>query len=50
MNHDLTSFAPNDSNLYLHFNSAGQLANPNFGFADYKFGHRIMEMGVKYSF
>ncbi len=50
MNHDLTSFTANDSNLYLHFNSAGQLANPNFGFADYKFGHRIIEMGVKYSF
>jgi hypothetical protein len=50
MNHDLTSFSANDSNLYLHFNSAGQLANPNFGIADYKMGHRIMEMGVKYTF
>jgi hypothetical protein len=50
MNHDLTSFAANDSNLYLTFNSAGQLANPNFGIAEYKMGHRIIEMGVKYSF
>jgi hypothetical protein len=50
MNHDLTSFSANDSNLYLHFNSAGQLTNPNFGVALYKMGHRIMEMGVKYSF
>jgi hypothetical protein len=63
LNHDLPSFTNGDNNLKLSFNSSGQLSNatdpshpcpgPNcqaFGYADYHFGHRIMEMGVRYSF
>ncbi|MGD0009044.1 MAG: carboxypeptidase-like regulatory domain-containing protein [Terriglobia bacterium] len=50
MNHDLRSFTSGDTNLYATFNAQGQLSNPNFGVAKYMFGHRIMEMGVKYSF
>jgi len=50
MNHDLRSFTSGDSNLHATFNAQGQLTNPNFGTAQYVFGHRLLEMGVKYSF
>jgi hypothetical protein len=63
LNHDLLSFSNGDNNLKLNFNSAGQLSNatdPNhacpgpscqaFGYSDYHYGHRILELGVKYSF
>jgi hypothetical protein len=50
MNHSLWSFSGNDSNLYLQFDADGVLKNPNFGVARYKYGHRILEFGVKYSF
>ncbi len=50
LNHDLPSFTTGDSNLHASFNAQGQLTNPNFGIAQYVFGHRIMEMGVKYTF
>ena len=50
MDHYLPSFTTNDSNLILHFDSAGAISNPNFGVAQYKYGHRIMEFGLKYSF
>ena len=59
LNHDLPSFTSGDSNLHANFNAQGQLTNnpllfPTttnpFGIAQYVFGHRIMEMGVKYSF
>ncbi|HXN47159.1 MAG TPA: carboxypeptidase-like regulatory domain-containing protein [Bryobacteraceae bacterium] len=63
MNHALLSFNNGDNNLKLNFNSAGQLSNltdtshacpgpacSEFGYADYHYGHRILELGVKYSF
>ena len=50
MNHDLPSFTSGDQNLYATFSAQGKLTTPNFGIAQYTFGHRIMEMGVKYSF
>lgn len=50
MNHDLPSFTAGDQKLYATFNAQGKLTTPNFGIAQYTFGHRIMEMGVKYSF
>jgi hypothetical protein len=50
LNHPLTSFRGNDSNLILNFDAAGKLTTPRFGYADYKFGHRIIELAVKYSF
>jgi hypothetical protein len=53
MNHDLPSFTTGDSGLHLNFDGNGKIIiNPSspFGIAQYVFGHRIMEMGVKYSF
>jgi Carboxypeptidase regulatory-like domain len=64
MNHALSSFSNGDNNLKLNFDSAtGKLQNATdtqhacpgpacaaFGYADYFYGHRILEMGVKYSF
>jgi hypothetical protein len=64
LNHDLLSFTNADNNLKLNFNSSGQVTNTTpdaqhpcpgptcqtFGYANYHFGHRILEMGVKYSF
>jgi hypothetical protein len=64
MNHALSSFSNGDNNLKLSFDSAtGKLTNATdtqhacpgpactaFGYADYFYGHRIVELGVKYSF
>jgi len=53
MNHDLPSFTSGDSGLHLNFDGNGKIIiNPSspFGIAQYVFGHRIMELGVKYSF
>jgi len=64
MNHPLLSFSNGDNNLKLSVDSSsGKLTNATdtshacpgpscgaFGFADYYYGHRIIEMGVKYSF
>src|SRR5262249_37985229 len=62
LNHDLLSFTNGDNNLKLNF-SKGTLSNATdtkhvcaglecqaFGFADYRYGHRILEVGAKYSF
>lgn len=49
LNHDLLSFTSNDNNLKLAIDATGQ-ANSNFGRADYHVGHRILEVGAKYSF
>jgi hypothetical protein len=50
LNHDLLSFTTNDSNLVAGFGANGKLSNTDFGVASHHFGHRIIEMGVKYSF
>jgi hypothetical protein len=50
MNHPLWSFTQNDSNLYLQFDADGVLKNKDFGVARYKYGHRILEFGLKYTF
>jgi hypothetical protein len=62
LNHPLLSFNNGDGNLKAQFGGSGQLNNltstnpcpgprcSEFGFADYHFGHRVLEMGVKYSF
>ena len=64
MNHALSSFNNGDNNLKLNFDSStGKLSNATdtthacpgpacaaFGYANYFYGHRILEMGVKYSF
>jgi hypothetical protein len=50
MNDPLWSF-PNGENLALSFDPAtGKVSNPNFGIAPVKQGHRIIELGVKFSF
>ncbi|HTS05340.1 MAG TPA: carboxypeptidase regulatory-like domain-containing protein [Candidatus Eisenbacteria bacterium] len=62
LNHDLLSFNNGDNNLKLSY-SNGVLSNatdPNhacpgiscqaFGYANYHYGHRILELGAKYSF
>jgi hypothetical protein len=64
LNHPLLSFNNGDNNLKAIFNSSGQLTNltsppsnpcpgpqcQTFGYADYHFGHRTLELGIKYSF
>jgi hypothetical protein len=54
LNHPLTSFNPNAGNLNLQFlpDASGKLvqSNSEFGVADTKFGHRIVELALKYSF
>jgi hypothetical protein len=63
MNHALPSFQGGDSNLKLNFTSAGVLSNatdsvnacpgPNcaaFGYDDYHYGQRRLEVSAKYSF
>jgi len=50
LNHPLTTFRPGDPNLHLAFDSNGVVNTPNFGIAQYKTGHRVMELAVKYFF
>jgi len=56
LNHTLLSFNGNDSNLSLNGNATDtQHACPGvscqeFGFADYHYGHRVIELAAKYSF
>jgi len=49
LNHPVRSFIQNDPALNLTFNSSGQLANTNFGYANYKVGHRILQGVIKFS-
>jgi len=57
LNHALQSFQVGDNNLALKFNADGTMKNPTggasintFGVANYKFGHRTLELMVKYFF
>jgi hypothetical protein len=50
LNHPLTSFRPGDSNFNLSLDANGKLSNPTFGYADYKLGHRVVELAIKYYF
>jgi hypothetical protein len=64
LNHSLTSFTSGDGNAKIPgYNSSGQITTAtgskypcpgpqctNFGYADYALGHRVLEMGVKYTF
>lgn len=50
LNHPLTSFSGSDPALKLHFDGNGNLLTQNFGIAQYKFGHRVVELGLKYTF
>jgi hypothetical protein len=50
LNHPLTSFINSDNNLNLSFDNSGKLSNSRFGYADWKIGHRIIQLAVKYNF
>lgn len=50
LNHPLTTFVNGDNNLNLNFNAAGKLSNQTFGFADWRTGHRIIQLAIKYYF
>jgi hypothetical protein len=54
LNHPLVSFNPNGNNLKLTMTKGvnGQYGNTNstFGFTDIKFGQRVVELAVRYSF
>jgi len=55
LNHPLPSFInAGDSNLKLTYNynatGAPTLANPTFGYADYKYGHRVIQLALKFYF
>ncbi|MDP8979180.1 MAG: carboxypeptidase-like regulatory domain-containing protein [Acidobacteriota bacterium] len=50
LNHPLTSFISGDNNFNLSFDNNGKLSNPRFGYADWKIGHRIIQLAVKYNF
>lgn len=50
LNHPLTSFRPGDNNFNLSLDANGKLSNPTFGYADYKLGHRVVELAIKYYF
>jgi len=50
LNHPLTTFHSGDGNLYLTYDATGHLQTQNFGVAQYKTGHRVIELSVKYLF
>ena len=50
LNHPLRSFQNGDPNLQLSFDPAGKLDNPRFGYADTKFGHRTVQLMLKFLF
>lgn len=50
LNHPLTSFRKGDSNLQLVYDAAGNMTNSNFGMANYKYGHRVVELAAKFMF
>lgn len=52
LNHPLTAFNPagGDSNLNLSFDSSGKLTNKNFGFANYLYGARSIQLVLKFYF
>jgi hypothetical protein len=52
LNHALPSFNPagGDTNLNLTLNAAGKLANPTFGYAQYRNGNRTVQFVFKFFF
>ncbi len=50
LNHPVRSFTNGDTNLNLTLTPDGQLANPRFGYADSKFGRRILQFALKFFF
>jgi hypothetical protein len=62
MNHALLSFSPGDNNAKVNYNSSGALSNATsnttcpgpscktFGYPDFHYGLRVIELSVKYTF
>jgi hypothetical protein len=50
LNHPNVSFTNGDNNLNLQFDENGNMTNNRFGFADAKFGRRIIQMAIKFYF
>ncbi|MDX2150188.1 MAG: carboxypeptidase-like regulatory domain-containing protein [Bryobacteraceae bacterium] len=50
LNHPLWSFQGNDANLYVSWNADGTVRNPRFGYADTKYGNRVVQLALKYTF
>ncbi len=50
LNHPLQSFQNGDPNLNLSFDPNGKMDNPRFGYVDTKFGHRTVQLLVKFVF
>lgn len=52
LNHPLESFTGNDANLKLNYGDGSNVPTnaPTFGFANYKYGNRIVELAIKYQF
>jgi len=50
LNHPLLTFVKQDPNLTIGFDSTGKPNNPNFGTANNKTGHRILQGAIKFSF
>ncbi len=50
LNHPVRSFTNGDTNLNLTFNPDGTLNNQRFGYADSKFGRRILQLALKFYF
>jgi hypothetical protein len=50
LNHPITSFVNGDNNLNLSFDASGKLSNSRFGYADWKTGHRVIQLAVKFYF
>jgi hypothetical protein len=49
-NHPNRSFVSGDQNLRLNFAADGHITNPNFGYAGYTVGKRIIQLGVRFIF
>jgi hypothetical protein len=50
LNHPVRSFSNGDPNFNLLFDAQGKLDNSRFGYADTKFGHRTVELTLKFLF
>ena len=50
LNHPITTFKNGDNNLNLSFDANGKLSNPTFGVADWRTGHRIIQLAAKFYF
>ncbi len=50
INHPLRSFTNGDPNFTLNFDANGKLLNDRFGYADTKFGRRVIQLAIKYYF